>query len=720
MYVKSSFFRKILLSCFFILLIPVLILCAAMVSQILEQNNARAVQECHDRVVLLAKTLDGKFMEMDSMGTRLSFASWVNKVKSDSVVMTRDFDLIKEKEISYDLSVYSSTIGVTKSVALALPMKKMIIDPVSWWGDTRYFNSVSIGDSAVQQEITALLQSQDYFMLYAIQSPQETADNNFMLIRKLEYSAPSRASLIFYINGKALRKYVSSKENDRLLNLRILQEGQVLYTSRNDDKVPVKSTYTETIPSSYYSWEYTFRLERTTESILNQFTLVAATLFVFLITSCLGAYLLARITYHPFVTLMNRIGVKTQQKENILAAIEKSFQNLNVENQNLQRISQQYFDDARNNFIIHLLWGSFDSQEIQDRLGRFRLDFQEDMYYQVFLVQHQESVPDSSRAVINIRIGELLEEYGVPHLLLNVLDSASTVLVCTFPKNTDAADGGISASDFMGAAFHDKARVFVGTLEKGFVGISKSYQNAKEKSRRPFDMTVLNSPEIQYYYPIDWQMQLINHIKLGNEKVSLKIIRELETENLKRCLTVEGNNHITTMVFETLVRIAEEMELDFKDAGQEFSRTLSSEDHTWAWDFLLGFVKVLCGRIDYFNSEPVVEKGRQILAYVEANCCDSSLSQQAIADRFDLSMSSVSKIFKNTFKVNYIDYLHLLRVHRAKEYFDGGETDVLLVAQKTGYESESTFKRAFSRIESTTPRKYVRQLAEQRKKNQPE
>ncbi len=269
----------------------------------------------------------------------------------------------------------------------------------------------------------------------------------------------------------------------------------------------------------------------------------------------------------------------------------------------------------------------------------------------------------------------------------------------------------------METTFHDKAYIFVGTLEKGFVGISKSYQNAKEKSKLPSDMTVLNSPEIQYYYPLDWQMQLINHIKSGNEKVSLKIIRELESENLRRRLTLEGNNRVTTMIFETLIRIAEEMELDFADAGKEFARTLSSEDYTWAWDFLFGFVKVLCGRVDYFNSEPTMENGRRILDYVEANCCDSSLSQQVIADQFGISVPSVSKIFKNTFKVNYIDYLHLLRIHRAKEYFDAGETDVLFVAQKTGYENESTFKRAFLRIESTTPRKYVHQLAEQKKEH---
>ncbi len=35
---------------------------------------------------------------------------------------------------------------------------------------------------------------------------------------------------------------------------------------------------------------------------------------------------------------------------------------------------------------------------------------------------------------------------------------------------------------------------------------------------------------------------------------------------------------------------------------------------------------------------------------------------------------------------------------------------MLAVAKKTGYENETTFKRAFLRVESITPRKYVQQI----------
>lgn len=123
----------------------------------------------------------------------------------------------------------------------------------------------------------------------------------------------------------------------------------------------------------------------------------------------------------------------------------------------------------------------------------------------------------------------------------------------------------------------------------------------------------------------------------------------------------------------------------------------------------MAFAQLICSRMEYFNLESTKDTGLEILEYVEQNYYDSSLSLQKIADIHGLSVSAISKIFKSTVKVNFSDYLQLLRVHRAKEYFDANETDVAEVARKVGYENEITFKRAFQKSEVLTPRKYVQQ-----------
>ncbi|GGA28737.1 helix-turn-helix domain-containing protein [Paenibacillus physcomitrellae] len=70
--------------------------------------------------------------------------------------------------------------------------------------------------------------------------------------------------------------------------------------------------------------------------------------------------------------------------------------------------------------------------------------------------------------------------------------------------------------------------------------------------------------------------------------------------------------------------------------------------------------------------------------------------------------------------MNFSDYLQLLRVHRAKEYFDANEIDVAEVAKKVGYENEITFKRTFQKSESLTPQKYIQQISVKQNDIQPE
>lgn len=101
--------------------------------------------------------------------------------------------------------------------------------------------------------------------------------------------------------------------------------------------------------------------------------------------------------------------------------------------------------------------------------------------------------------------------------------------------------------------------------------------------------------------------------------------------------------------------------------------------------------------------------GENIVKYVDENYMHSGLSQQDIAERFGVSRPTVSKTFKETKNMNFVDYLHKKRVEHAKELITKGNYDVLKVAKESGFENEVTFKRAFVKNEGITPRAYIKQ-----------
>ncbi|MDL2318757.1 helix-turn-helix domain-containing protein [Eubacteriales bacterium OttesenSCG-928-A19] len=95
-----------------------------------------------------------------------------------------------------------------------------------------------------------------------------------------------------------------------------------------------------------------------------------------------------------------------------------------------------------------------------------------------------------------------------------------------------------------------------------------------------------------------------------------------------------------------------------------------------------------------------------ILAYVEENFASPSISIALIAETFDVSISYVSRHFKSTTGIGLLDYIHMLRIRRAKELLEKTNMNVKDIATEVGYISSLTMSRAFRRYESLTPSEY--------------
>jgi len=79
---------------------------------------------------------------------------------------------------------------------------------------------------------------------------------------------------------------------------------------------------------------------------------------------------------------------------------------------------------------------------------------------------------------------------------------------------------------------------------------------------------------------------------------------------------------------------------------------------------------------------------------------------ESVAQRFGLSPAYLSRIFPQVTGVRFHDYLLGIRVARAKQLLL--ETDLLVaeVAERTGFDSQTSFGRAFLRLVGVSPRRF--------------
>lgn len=100
---------------------------------------------------------------------------------------------------------------------------------------------------------------------------------------------------------------------------------------------------------------------------------------------------------------------------------------------------------------------------------------------------------------------------------------------------------------------------------------------------------------------------------------------------------------------------------------------------------------------------------QQVQAYLEANF-QNDISLDSLATTLDFSPFYISKLFKQTFGVSFIEYLTDLRVKAAKEYLADPTKSVREVGELVGYPNGNYFVKMFKKKTGLTPTEYRNSL----------
>ena len=92
--------------------------------------------------------------------------------------------------------------------------------------------------------------------------------------------------------------------------------------------------------------------------------------------------------------------------------------------------------------------------------------------------------------------------------------------------------------------------------------------------------------------------------------------------------------------------------------------------------------------------------------YIDQHFCEPNLSLGTVADAIKTSSSYLSKMFKSSEGVSFVEYLNNKRVAYAKEQLRSSNLGIKEIATNSGFLSEQNFFRVFKRIVNTTPKQY--------------
>ena len=693
---KNTIFFNLFLTYFLLFMMIFVTFSAALLKQMYDKNKALYQKEQQSHIERLSRILDERFMDIEQIGLQLSNMDWVKKVRSQSEIITRNIDVLRRQEICHEMNTYQAIIRISKGIVLLLPHKDLAIDSVSFWEQERYLNSIGLKNNDVKKWIKNL--SDNISPLFLV-NPDNRDTNRLIVLKQIDYLNSPELVLFVPIDGQVFSDLIQQKYDENIFHFEIRMKDKTLFASKPKQESNT-DIYAQTVSSSLFEWDYYFEIIPTQNykgvPLMIWFTLLAADLVI----SIAIAFLLSKISYSPIRGLLKKLGVKSNKISSEFAEIENVFLNLREEKQSFELLSRQYFDAAKNNFVIILLNGLFYDALTVDTLQEYGFNLYENESYMVTLLEYQERLPKEEHLLHYVKLQAVFQK-NFDMVYFSELSDQRCVLIINCKDSSLYVQYKNKIQALVNEVTSGLLDAYCGFIYKGIIGVSKSYQDAKEHQKGD-----ASSEITPYYYPDDWKVQLIDGLLDRNKEVVYRILFELKQENMRRHIILSETQTVTGLIMDIIFKMshasAKMQEVILKDY-------VRIKDISALWDYLQIVADKTCFD-SVIKADTSAELGTQIVQYVFQNIDNRNISQLSIAAEFGIPRSTLSKLFKKTAGVNFIDYIQNKRVEKARTIIDGGVSDILEVAKLVGYDNEITFKRAFMCVEGITPRKYIQKV----------
>ena len=114
----------------------------------------------------------------------------------------------------------------------------------------------------------------------------------------------------------------------------------------------------------------------------------------------------------------------------------------------------------------------------------------------------------------------------------------------------------------------------------------------------------------------------------------------------------------------------------------------------------------LCGTVQKQLDNTEASTKYNLIGFVQKNYSDCNLSLSLLAEKFGLSPSYISKLFKEETGQNFVSYVKQLRMSYVKKQLTETDQQVKNIIHNSGYVDVANFTRIFKKEVGVTPLQY--------------
>jgi len=293
------------------------------------------------------------------------------------------------------------------------------------------------------------------------------------------------------------------------------------------------------------------------------------------------------------------------------------------------------------------------------------------------------------------------EEDGDQAMLADIGDTFTALVAENFPFTVTCGIGESYAR--IGDVYRSYSEACCAVQNKLFEGAGKAILFSRMKAGREPRLLLSSAAE----------KELLTTVKLGRSDAVGPLVDAL-IDDLRGFgpQEIDSARRVFDRIAGALTVISEEAsgQDEGADGGSEERDLLSElrgiETVDGIREWLTGTCRAIAARIEHSRNRTIGAAAERIASYIGEHFDEPGISLVDIGEAVGLSPSYVSRIFKERYAMNYIDFLNGRRVEKAKSLLRETETPIGDIGGAAGFSNFQTFARVFKKSVGTTPGQY--------------
>lgn len=424
--------------------------------------------------------------------------------------------------------------------------------------------------------------------------------------------------------------------------------------------------------------------------------------FLFIVLGLLLILVMAvYISYKPIYKLSKRVESTVRDiAADEITSIEQAFDRLGSVNAEMQ----ETIIEQRMQLIDHILSKLLSGEHVEDSDMKW-LERSLNVEQLFAMTVYGLALDNVQRELL---INVIYHEYGSRLFIIDMLYERYSVFICTVNQEQDQ-DTLISGLEHrLKKSGQDGVRIGVGNLIDKLEDVRTSYLNS---------LSALETDgEIAYYedllsnlssiekYPAKEVLSFLNHIKEGNKDGALADLVKIESYISENVLSLLLERYISYMILDAFIKTLNQNKLLMQQV--EIEDIIRFTRFSELKELLTPKVIQVCDQIADKKKSDIELLNEEIIKFVDEHYTDYDLSLLQIADHYNMSIYTLSRLFKEIAGIGFKEYVTIKRMEQAKHLLLTTEKKVEDIATEIGFGSASSFIRVFKSNYGVTPSKY--------------